>query len=66
MSCPYFKEGYFGVCVAFESMYIARMETYCFKEDYRLCPGLASYTTLNLRGKGLSERYEDRYLRETT
>ena len=46
MNCPYFKEGYIGVCIAFEMLYvpsIERMETYCFNEHYRLCPGLASY-----------------------
>ena len=46
MSCPYFREGYVGVCVAFELMYvpsIARLETYCFNEHYRLCPSLATY-----------------------
>ena len=46
MSCPYFKEGYIGVCIAFEMMYVPsidRMETYCFNEHYRLCPGIASY-----------------------
>jgi len=46
MSCPYFKEGYFGVCIAFEMMYtpsIDRMETYCFTEQYRPCPSLDSY-----------------------
>jgi len=46
MSCPYFREGYFAVCIAYESMYtpsIARMETYCFNANYGLCPSLASY-----------------------
>jgi len=44
MSCPYFKEGYAGVCIASESIYvpsIARMEIYCFTEHYELCPNLA-------------------------
>ncbi len=46
MSCPYFKEGYFGTCGASESRYfpnIERMETYCFKQTYRLCPTLSGY-----------------------
>jgi hypothetical protein len=46
MSCPYFREGYVGVCIAFELIFIpsiARMETYCFNEHYGLCPSLASY-----------------------
>lgn len=53
VSCPYFKEGDAGgVCIGFELMYmpsIARMETYCFNGDYRLCPGLTSYMP---KGKG--------------
>jgi hypothetical protein len=43
MSCPYFKDGYFGICVAFESMYIPgieKMETYCFSDQHRLGDGL--------------------------
>ncbi len=45
MSCPYYKEGYFGVCTASESTHvpnIEKMETYCFSECYRLCPDLAA------------------------
>lgn len=41
MSCPYFKEGYFGICVAPEAIHvpaIAEMETFCFKEYYEACP----------------------------
>jgi hypothetical protein len=55
MSCPYFKEGFAGVCIAFELMYIpsiARMETYCFNEHYRLCPSLASYMREPVTGIG--------------
>jgi hypothetical protein len=54
MSCPYFKEGFVGVCVAFELMYIpsiTRMETYCFNEHYRLCPNLGSYMPEPVKGK---------------
>ena len=50
MSCPYFKEGYVGVCIASESMYIpsiVRMETHCFKEHYRLCPNLTEHIPEN-------------------
>ncbi len=46
MGCPYFEEGYVGTCGASESKYIptiAKMETYCFKEVYRLCPILSAY-----------------------
>ena len=53
MSCPYFKDGYFGIFVAFESIYnpsIEKMETYCFSDRYRLCPDLATY----LPGNGIN------------
>ncbi len=46
MNCPYFDEGYFGTCGASQSRYvptIERMETYCFKKAYRLCPTLSKY-----------------------
>jgi hypothetical protein len=46
MSCPYFDEGYFGTCSASKARYvprIERMETYCFKPTYRLCPILSEY-----------------------
>ncbi|HAM50268.1 MAG TPA: hypothetical protein DCP92_06080 [Nitrospiraceae bacterium] len=54
MSCPYFKKGYFGVCIASESRYIpniVKMESYCFKEHYRLCPHLAKYIPENAVGR---------------
>jgi len=44
MSCPYFEEGYVGSCDASETKYIPsieRMETFCFKPVYRLCPVLS-------------------------
>ncbi|MGD0885166.1 MAG: hypothetical protein ABSA46_09900 [Thermodesulfovibrionales bacterium] len=44
--------GYFGICVAFESMYISsieKMETYGFSDQYRFCPDLATYVS----GKGM-------------
>lgn len=43
MSCPYFKEGYFGICVAPDAIHvpsIAEMETYCFKARCETCPNL--------------------------
>jgi hypothetical protein len=46
MSCPYFDEGYFGTCAASETRYvpsIKQMETYCFQQNYRLCPTLSEY-----------------------
>ena len=44
MSCPYFKEGYFGICVAPEAIHvpaITEMETFCFKEHYEDCPNFS-------------------------
>ncbi len=38
--CPYFKNGYFAVCIASGSNHIpsiAEMEQYCFR-DHLLCP----------------------------
>ena len=46
MGCPYFKEGYTGTCGAATSRYVPRidrMETFCFKENYRRCPTLSEY-----------------------
>jgi hypothetical protein len=59
MSCPYFKEGYVGLCVASESKYVPsinKMETYCFSEDYRLCANLATYVCGSGTGLGTSHR----------
>jgi hypothetical protein len=41
MSCPYFREGYFGICVAPDAIHvpsITEMETLCFKARYAACP----------------------------
>ncbi len=49
MSCPYFKEGYFGICVAPDAIHvptIAEMETYCFKVGYEICPNLVGIRPL--------------------
>jgi len=46
MSCPYFEEGYICTCRASASRYvprIERMEQYCFKQTYRLCPTLLEH-----------------------
>ena len=51
MSCPYFKEGYVGVCAASESMYVPsinKLETCCFREGYRRCTNLVAF--LSVRG----------------
>ena len=44
MSCPYFKEGYFGICVAPDAIHvpsIAEMEKFCFRVRYESCPNFA-------------------------
>ncbi len=44
MSCPYFKEGYFGICVAPDAIHvpnISEMESFCFKEHYGACPSFS-------------------------
>ena len=58
MSCPYFKEGYIGVCIASELRYvpsIVRMEQYCFKEHYRFCPNLNAC----MPGNGIGREIRD-------
>lgn len=45
MNCPYFEEGYIGTCGASVLRYvpnIEQMETYCFRNIYKLCPTLSS------------------------
>ena len=45
--CPYFKNGYFGVCAASGSNHvpsIAEMEQYCFSENF-LCSIFELHTT---------------------
>jgi hypothetical protein len=49
MSCPYFKEGSFGLCDAPAAIHvpsIAEMETYCFKARYRDCPMFTDITCI--------------------
>lgn len=44
MSCPYFKEGHFGICVAPDAIHvpsIAEVETFCFRVFYESCPNFA-------------------------
>ena len=46
MRCPYFDEGYIGTCSVSVSKHVPSidtMETYCFKQTFRLCPVLADY-----------------------
>jgi hypothetical protein len=52
MSCPYFKEGYFGVCDAPNAIHvptIAEMEAFCIKVYYESCPTLRILSTLETR-----------------
>jgi hypothetical protein len=45
MSCPYFKEGYLGICVAPDAIHVPsidEMERLCFRSWYRTCPNIAS------------------------
>ncbi|MDA8434195.1 MAG: hypothetical protein M0Z60_14720 [Nitrospiraceae bacterium] len=44
MSCPYFREGYFGICVAPDAVHvpnIQELESFCFRTWYTRCPSLA-------------------------
>lgn len=46
MKCPYFDEGNIGICSVSVSRHVPnleKMETYCFKKTYRLCPNLSEY-----------------------
>jgi hypothetical protein len=52
LSCPYFKEGYFGICVALDAIHvpsIAEMETFCFRVFYERCPTFTASKTLESR-----------------
>jgi hypothetical protein len=44
MSCPYFKESYFAICVVPNAIHIPtidEMERLCFRSSYRNCPNIA-------------------------
>ncbi len=44
MSCPYFKQGYFGVCVAPEAIHvpdIGEMQSFCCRPYYQACPSFS-------------------------
>ncbi len=45
MNCPYFRESYFGICVAPDSVHVPsidEMERLCFRSSYITCPNIAS------------------------
>jgi hypothetical protein len=70
MSCPFFKEGYVGICAASESTYIpsiARIETWCFNRDHKSCPNVISYKIRTVRIKdaqALSHKGDDASARQ--
>ncbi len=56
MSCPYFKEGYFGICVApapdaIHVPSIDEMERLCFRSWYHLCPNIAHLKSPEDKGR---------------
>ena len=54
MSCPYFKEGYFGICVAPDAIHVPsidEMERLCFRSWYSICPNIAFLKDSENRGK---------------
>jgi hypothetical protein len=43
MSCPYFRESDFGICVALNAIHVPsidEMERFCFRSSYSICPNL--------------------------
>ncbi len=54
MSCPYFKEGTFGICVAPDAIHvpsIKEMENFCFRTSYGKCPNLTDKVYSRNAGK---------------
>lgn len=44
LSCPYFKQGYFGVCVAPDAIHvpdIGEMQSFCCRPYYSGCPSFS-------------------------
>ena len=44
MSCPFFKESHFGICIVPEAIHVPsidEMERFCFKAWYFTCPNIA-------------------------
>ena len=59
VSCPYFKEGYFGICVAPDAIHvpsIAEMETWCFRVSYESCPKFPGEQAGYQKGEPLSPK----------
>ena len=54
MSCPYYKEGYFGICDAPDANAIHvpsidEMERFCFRSWYERCPYISLLSDRNSR-----------------
>ncbi len=61
MSCPHFREGYFGICVAPNAVHvpsIAEMEKFCFRVRYENCPNLVCIEGLK-DTEMISHRFDD-------
>jgi hypothetical protein len=59
MSCPYFKEGYFGICVAPDAIHVPsidEMERLCFRSWYSICPNIAFLKGVENGGKSCAAR----------
>ncbi len=57
MSCPYFKEGYFGICVAPDAIHVPgidEMERFCFRSWYSNCPNITFLKHSENRGESLN------------
>jgi hypothetical protein len=45
MTCPFFKESYFGICDAQDAIHVPsidEMERFCFRSSYSTCPKISS------------------------
>jgi hypothetical protein len=54
MSCPYFKESYFGICVAQDAIHVPsidEMERFCFRSWYSTCPNISCLKNPEKSGK---------------
>ena len=54
MSCPYFKESYFGICVAQDAIHVPsidEMERLCFRSWHSTCPNISRLKDPEKSGK---------------
>jgi hypothetical protein len=57
MSCPYFKESYFAVCVVPNAIHVPsidEMERLCFRSWYMTCPNITYLKYSEKSGKSLA------------